>query len=105
MAPLACPRCQRLNPADAVYCYFDGNVLRHVAGGAGQAVPGQLPREFVFPSGRRCRTLETFVQGCQYEWEDARALLRRGDFVSYFTAAGRADLARAAREAQGQADP
>src|SRR5437588_140921 len=28
-----CPRCQRVNPADAVYCYFDGMVLRAHPGG------------------------------------------------------------------------
>ena len=28
MPPNICPRCQRLNPALAVYCYFDGNILR-----------------------------------------------------------------------------
>src|SRR5205823_3085461 len=93
-----CPRCQRVNPAEAVYCYFDGMVLRAHAGGP-LPVPGQLPHEFTFPSGRRCRTLDDFVQGCQYEWEDARELLRRGDFARFFTSIGRMDLAQAAREA------
>ena len=99
-----CPRCQRVNPAQAVYCYFDGVVLEQQAGVA-QPVAGQLPQEFVFPSRRRCRTIDDFVQGCQYEWEEARELLRRGDFARYFTGAGRLDLAQAAREAQGHADP
>lgn len=101
---LLCPRCQRVNPADAVYCYFDGMVLR-AHGGGPLPVPGQLPQEFTFPSGRRCRTLDDFVQGCQYEWEDARELLRRGDFAQFFTSVGRMDLAQAARETNRQTDP
>jgi hypothetical protein len=78
-------------------------VLSPHAGGA-LPVAGQLPREFTFPSGRRCRTLDDFVQGCQYEWEDARDLLRRGDFATFFTSIGRMDLAQAARETDRQTD-
>lgn len=100
--PLVCPRCQRANPAEAVYCHFDGVVLMPPPGGA--LPPGILPQEFVFPSGRRCKTYDDLVQGCQYEWEDARTLLKRGEFSPYFARIGRLDLARAAREAQEQAD-
>jgi hypothetical protein len=99
---LVCPRCQHANPAEAVYCHFDGVVLMPPPGGA--LPPGILPQEFVFPSGRRCKTYDDLVQGCQYEWEDARTLLKRGDFSPYFARIGRLDLARAAREAQEQPD-
>jgi hypothetical protein len=97
-----CPRCQRANPREAVYCYFDGVVLRQ---GVAGAPPGQLPHEFVFPSGRRCKTFDELVQGCHYEWEDARQLLRNGDFSRYFAQVGRHDLARTAQENQKQPDP
>lgn len=101
MPPLTCPRCQRTNPAAALYCYFDGNLLRlDVA----PAHPGQFQQEFVFPSKRRCRTLDDFVQGCQYEWDDARDLLKRGDFSRFFQQISRHDLVKAAREAETQAD-
>jgi hypothetical protein len=96
-----CPRCQRANPADAVFCHFDGCLLQHGAAGAGT---GQLLQEFIFPSGRRCRTFDELVTGCYYEWEDARDLLHDGTFASFLAGIGRADLARTAREAQGQAD-
>jgi hypothetical protein len=86
-----------------VYCYFDGIVLHQAA--AGMVVPGQLPQDFVFPSGRRCKTFDDLVQGCQYEWEDARSLLRNGDFARYFAQLGRHDLARTAQENQVQPDP
>src|SRR5262245_49605692 len=99
-----CPRCRRVNPADAAYCHFDGMVLAAIPT-AGIAAPGQLLQEFVFPSKRRCKTLDDFVQGCQYEWDDARDLLHKGHFTRYFTGIGRMDLARACQEAERQADP
>ena len=65
-----------------------------------------MPREFVFSSGRRCKTYDEFVQGCHQEWGDARDLLRRGSFGQFFAGAGRLDLAKAAKEAQAQSpDP
>ncbi len=97
-----CPRCHRANPDPAVFCWFDGVVLRQGAAAAANV----LPHEFVFPSGRRCRTFDELVQGCQYEWEDARDLLRKGDLGRYLAHVGRHDLARAAQEAQkAQTDP
>lgn len=101
--PLNCPRCKRLNPAHAVYCHFDGNLLR-MEGANAAAAPGQMSEIFVFPSKRSCKTLDEFVQGCHYEWDDARDLLRRGEFQRHFQSIGRNDLARAAREAENAAD-
>jgi hypothetical protein len=103
MPPLACPRCQRTNPQDAAFCYFDGALLRG-AGGDGAATP-KLPHEFIFPSGRRCRTYDDLAVGCQEEWNAARDLLRQGVFRQYFTSIGRMDLARSAQEAMGQGSP
>jgi hypothetical protein len=97
-----CPRCQRANPREAVYCYFDGIVLRQDA--AALASVGQLPHDFVFPSGRRCKSFDDLVVGCQYEWEDARKMLHNGDFARYFAHVGRHDLVRVAQENQRQAD-
>jgi hypothetical protein len=96
-----CPRCHRANPAQAAFCYHDGNMLRQGV----DAVPaGQLSQEFVFPSGRRCQTYDDLVQGCYLEWEDARQLLHDGTFSGFLAGQGRADLARAAREGQALAD-
>jgi hypothetical protein len=102
MPHIVCSRCQRANPAEAFYCHFDGAELRSAGGRAG---PGTLPHEFVFSSGRRCRTFDELVQGCQYEWEDARLLLHKGVFAQFMASIGRMDLVRAAREAQGNPDP
>src|SRR5687768_1001640 len=96
-----CPRCKHINPEYAVYCHFDGVVLE-----AQQDAPSlRLPSEFVFPSGRRCRTFDDFAQGCQEEWASARDLLMRGIFAQYFRAANRADLVRAANDAKSLPNP
>jgi hypothetical protein len=86
-----------------VYCYFDGVVLDQRL--AGTVSPSRMLQEFAFPSGRRCKTFDDLVQGCQYEWEDARDLLRKGEFTRYFAQIGRHDLARIAQENQKQPDP
>jgi hypothetical protein len=98
---LLCPRCHKANPSLAVFCWFDGVVLRQ------GAAPGaaSLPQEFTFPSGRQCRTFDELVQGCQFEWEDARDLLAKGTLANFLARIGRHDLARAAQEAQALADP
>jgi hypothetical protein len=102
MPALLCPRCKHTNPGEAVFCYFDGAELRPMHGG--RATPGQLLHDFVFPSGRRCRTFDEFVQGCQYEWDDARDLLKNGTFAQFLGGIGRMDLAQTARETQTQAN-
>jgi hypothetical protein len=96
-----CPRCQNTNPDEAAYCYFDGFSL-HEPG----SVPAlsRLPHDFVFPSGRHCRTYEELALGCHEEWDTARGLLKEGAFRHFLTAAGRLDLARAADEAVANAD-
>lgn len=95
-----CPRCQRANPARAIFCHFDGQLLRP----GGGAPTGQLLQEFVFPSGRRCATFDELARGCHAEWEDARRLLHGGVFTSFLAGVGRADLSRAAAEAQALSD-
>jgi hypothetical protein len=97
-----CPRCRRTNPAEAIYCYFDGVSLQSRSSG-GPAL-AQLPQEFSFPSGRRCRTYEELAQACQEEWVAARELLRQGVFQRYFTAISCLDLVRAAQEAMTQSN-
>ena len=104
MPHLQCPRCQRANPGNAVYCWFDGVVLNQAAA-PGALSPSQLPLEFIFPSGRHCRTYDNLVEGCHADWEDARDLLHKGDFGRYLARIGRMDLVRAAQEALNQTDP
>ena len=97
-----CPRCQHTNPQEAAFCYHDGALLQ--AGGGNGKAAGQFVRDFVFPSGRRCKTFDEFSQGCQEEWSSARDLLREGTFKKFFGNLGRADLVKASQEAMGHAD-
>src|SRR5436305_14325745 len=105
MPPLVCPSCRHVNPEVATYCYFDGALLNAAAGAAAPNQHNRLAREFVFPSGRQCRTYDDFVAGCQEEWAAARDMLRRGMFSQYFASLRRMDLVRATQEAQGAPDP
>jgi hypothetical protein len=65
----------------------------------------RLPNEFIFPSGRRCKTFDELAQGCQEEWSAARDLLMRGVFAQFFRSCSRADLVRAANDAKAHANP
>ena len=100
---LPCPRCHRVNPDEAAFCHFDGVELRSEQ--AQQGGDGRLPREFVFPSGRRCLTYDDLVAACQDEWDTARVLLLEGNFAQFLAGAGRFDLVHAAQKAQAHADP
>src|SRR5437879_1124950 len=102
---LLCPRCQRVNPGEAVFCHFDGAELRATPGRDEAQKRTRLPHEFVFPTGRRCQTFDELARGCQEEWEVARNLLRQGVFQQFLTSAGRMDLAKTASEARAEADP
>ncbi|HKI37048.1 MAG TPA: hypothetical protein VKA46_34665 [Gemmataceae bacterium] len=105
MPSTTCSRCRRVNPADAAFCYFDGHLLNGHGSVAPVAAGRQaFPHPFVFPSGRQCRTYDELALGCQEEWGEARALLRQGHLERFFRALGRADLARAARDAARAAD-
>lgn len=101
---LNCPRCHRANPPEALFCYFDGVALRQSANGRSGS-PALLPREFFFPSGRRCRSFLDLAQACQEEWECARALLLQGAFGQFFASVGRHDLACQSQEALKENDP
>jgi hypothetical protein len=99
MSTTTCGKCRRVNPADAAYCYFDGNILN----GHGAARPVAAGRKafthpFVFPSGRTCHTYDELALACHEEWDEARSLLRQGYLERFLGGLGRADLARSARD-------
>jgi hypothetical protein len=95
-----CPRCRRANPADAAYCYFDGgNLVAHQDGAQ------RLPSDFLFPSGRRAKTLEDFANACQDEWATSRDFLKNGAIRQFFTSIGRHDLARVAQDSATETIP
>ncbi len=96
-----CKKCSRANPAEAVYCYFDGFVLVGQSRNGGPVAVGAqaFAHPFVFPCGRQCRSFNELAIACQEEWASARDLLRQGYLENFFSGLGRVDLALAAREA------
>src|SRR5262245_45180497 len=97
-----CTKCSRVNPDEAIYCYFDGIPLNGHGRARGPIAIGAqpFPSPFVFPSGRTCRSFDELALACQQEWDAARDLLQQGFLGSFFGGLGRADLARAADEAR-----
>ena len=104
--PQTCPKCQRANPAEAQYCYQDGFALGGRNGQGGPVDPGAqpFPMPFVFPDGTICRNFDQLALACHNAWSTAIELLRHGDLANFLAGLGRADLAKAAREAARDAD-
>jgi hypothetical protein len=96
-----CTKCSRANPADAVYCYYDGMVLNgHGRAGGPVAVGSQaFASPFVFPSGKACRNFNELALACQGDWDAARELLQQGFLGNFLGGLGRIDLAMAAKQA------
>src|SRR5262249_41873353 len=100
-----CRTCSRVNPPEALFCYYDGVALAsHHQGGPVAAGAKPFPTPFVFPSGRRCNNFDELVRACDDEWGAAQDLLGQGFFESFLGGLGRADLAFAARQAAKEAD-
>ncbi|MFO0864072.1 MAG: hypothetical protein U0744_05360 [Gemmataceae bacterium] len=97
--PQVCGQCSRVNPQDAVYCYFDGISLAGRGGGPVQAGSQPFPTPFVFPNGTSCRSFDQFALACQQNWPQAVDLLKQGFLGSFFGGMGRVDLAMAAQDA------
>ncbi len=96
-----CKKCSRANPAEAVYCYFDGFVLVGPSHNGGPVAVGAkaFAHPFFFPNGRQCRSFDELAIAFQEEWASARDLLRQGYLENFFSGLGRVDLALAAKEA------
>jgi hypothetical protein len=96
-----CTKCSHANPADAVYCYFDGALLQGHGGNGGPVKAGQIPfaTPFVFPNGQTAQNMDQLAMAFQNNWQMAKDLLKQGFLVGFFGGLGRADLAMAAREA------
>src|SRR5258707_9928963 len=102
-----CSRCARVNPAEAVYCYFDGNTLDGHARIAGQLPPGMqpFPTALVYATGQSCRNFNELARAAQSHWEVMSQMLREGVLENFLSGLGRLDLAAAAQEAARVPDP
>jgi hypothetical protein len=109
--PHTCTKCSRVNPDDALFCYFDGQHLpANGKGGSGKAgaaaaappVPASLQgfsQPLVFPNGEQCRNFDQLAVACQKNWQAALDLIKSGGMEKFLGGIGRADLAMAARQA------
>jgi hypothetical protein len=101
-----CRTCSRVNPLEALFCYYDGVALdRHHLGGPIAVGAKPFPTPFVFPSGRECHNFDDLARACDADWNGARELLQQGYLESFLGGLGRADLALAARQAAKESDP
>ncbi|MFN4259959.1 MAG: hypothetical protein ACK4RK_11755 [Gemmataceae bacterium] len=102
-----CSKCSRVNPVEAVYCYFDGAALNGHAGSGGSLIitgTQPFPQQFVFPSGRACGNFDQLAIACQENWAEALDILQQGYLEMFLANLGRADLAQAARQAKSYPD-
>jgi hypothetical protein len=102
--PSLCRKCQRTNPPDAAYCYFDGTPLD--GAGAPRSAGGQFfAHPLYLPSGQWCRTFDELALALQDDWKGALDLLKQGYLEGFLSGIGRTDLAQAARTAANFPDP
>ncbi len=101
-----CSRCSRPNPAEALFCYYDGCALPgHDGDGTPIAAGGRrFSSPFVFPSGQACQTFDELALACQQSWPEAKEILQQGFLENFLSGLGRADLALAARQAASYFD-
>jgi hypothetical protein len=102
--PQSCPKCGRSNPPEAVYCYFDGKVLR-AAAPAVDPVTRVFPTPFALTAAVPCHTFRELTLALHRDPAAAWEALRHGRLEAFLQAQGRPDLARAAREAARAPDP
>src|SRR5438270_12376864 len=105
--PQTCPKCSRINPAEALFCFQDGIPLRALDARVDRVDPGSrpFPVPFVFPPGVTCQTFDQLALACINDWPAAVALLRQGFFGGFLSGLGRDDLAQDARQAARYPDP
>ncbi len=97
--PQICRLCSRVNPAEALYCYYDGAPL-DAALSAPLAIGRQpFAHPFIFPSGRNSRNFDELVVACDNDWDAAKDMLQRGFLSNFLDGVGRPDLSYAARQA------
>jgi hypothetical protein len=104
---LICSQCNRVNPPEASYCWFDGRILDQQHGASGPVDVGKKPflTPFIFTSGQGCRNFDELALACYHERAESLSLLKQGHLARFLGGQGRGDLARAAQEACEFPDP
>src|SRR5262245_35164067 len=102
--PIQCMACNKVNPSDAVYCYYDGRALANGNEGPLRLGTMPFPMPFCFSDGENCKNFNHLALACDARWDESRKLLVDGIWQTFFTAMGRLDLATAAQQAAKQPD-
>src|SRR5436309_569842 len=95
-----CSSCQRINPSEAAFCYFDGKPLGETAARGNTSIDfgsWSFPRPFVFSNGAQCHTFAQLALSCVRHPQETIEALRGGFFGTFFGGLGRIDLAVAAK--------
>ncbi len=104
-----CQECQRVNPAEASFCFYDGKPLANgSAAGEGASIDFStwaFPSPFVFPSGARCHNFLQLALACKRNPRETVEVLQGGFFKSFFGSIGRIDLAMAMASLAAMTDP
>lgn len=104
-----CRECQRLNPPEAAFCYYDGTPIDRGTGAGGantiDFATWSFPMPFVFPSGATCQNFLQLALACRNNLPETIEVLQQGFLEGFFGAMGRADLAWAAKAAAKAPDP
>jgi hypothetical protein len=103
-----CRQCQRLNPAEAAFCFYDGVSLANGSTGGPASIDFStwaFPQPFVFPSGEKCHNFLQLALACHRNPSETIDVLRRGFLEGFFGSMGRVDLAMAASAAAKMTDP
>ncbi len=102
-----CSECQRLNPPEAAYCFYDGKPLSNGAGRGEASIDfatWAFPQPFFFPSGEKCHNFLQLALACHRHPDETIEVLRQGFFETFFGSMGRVDLAMAAKAAARTSD-
>lgn len=103
--PIQCPTCSRINPANAIYCHYDGRALAQ-DGPGGSLGLGVLSfrTPFAFADGQLCENYNQLTLACDRRWNEAHGYLGNGIWETFFASIGRMDLVTVARQAAREAD-
>ena len=100
-----CRTCSRMNPPEALYCYYDGVALDGAHSRGPVAAGAQkFPTPFVMPSGQSAGSFDELVLACEADWDAARSVLQHGFLEGFLGGLGRVDLAMLARKSAQSPD-
>jgi len=84
---ITCPKCGKLNPDNARFCFNDGEKL---------VTTGFTP--FQFTNGTSANSIEDLIILIEQNWDESKRYLYSDSFATWFSSIGRGDLTLAAQD-------